>query len=282
MRFGIFRTSARRAINCSNSSTASPACWCSTICGACRTPSLSMYSGRARDYWFTTRDADLLVALGARELPLDVTERRIGARIARVVERTAARRPACRQPATSPRAAAICHWHWRSPGRESVPAPDGRRCCRRSSAGGSNSSITLIGSVFSSLRLSTDALPAAERDRYFELAVFPEDAVIPVAAICTLWRHTGGMERGAARDLLLRLHRRALLTRSEDGGRYLVSRSAARFSAPEHRVAGPGRMSLSSTPTVRRRRPAGRAGRTTATSSSIYRSTWPTPIGSTN
>src|SRR5262249_32967371 len=75
------------------------------------------------------------------------------------------------------------------------------------------------GSVFSSLRLSTDALTEFERDRYFELAVFPEDAVIPVAAIWTLWRHTGNMrEDASSRDLLLRLHRRALLARSEDGG----------------------------------------------------------------
>jgi hypothetical protein len=74
-------------------------------------------------------------------------------------------------------------------------------------------------SVFGSLRLSTDALPAAERERYFELAVFPEDAAVPVAAICTLWRHTGALAPAASRDLLLRLHRRALLSRGEDGDR---------------------------------------------------------------
>jgi WD40 repeat protein len=74
------------------------------------------------------------------------------------------------------------------------------------------------GSVFNSSQLSTDALPEAERTRYFELAVFPEDAVIPAAAICTLWRHTRNMREDASRDLLLRLHRRALLARSEDGG----------------------------------------------------------------
>jgi hypothetical protein len=42
------------------------------------------------------------------------------------------------------------------------------------------------GSVFSSLRLSTDALSDAERDRYFELAVFPDDADIPLEAVWTL------------------------------------------------------------------------------------------------
>ncbi len=75
------------------------------------------------------------------------------------------------------------------------------------------------GSVFGSLRLSTDALPEAERARYFELAAFPEDADDPGRGDLTLWRHTGGMEPEASRDLLLRLHRRALLTRSEDGER---------------------------------------------------------------
>ena len=71
------------------------------------------------------------------------------------------------------------------------------------------------GSVFRSLRLSTDAFLETERERYFEMAVFPEDADIPVEAICTLWRYTGAIEPAASRDLLLRLHRRALLTRSE-------------------------------------------------------------------
>jgi hypothetical protein len=73
------------------------------------------------------------------------------------------------------------------------------------------------GSVFKSLRLGTDALIDFERDRYFELAVFPEDADIPVETICTLWRYTGVMEAEASRDLLLRFHRRALLICGGDG-----------------------------------------------------------------
>jgi len=72
------------------------------------------------------------------------------------------------------------------------------------------------GSVFSSLRLGTDALTQMERARYFELAVFPEKADIPVETVCTLWRHTGRMEPDVSRDLLRRLHRRALLTLHED------------------------------------------------------------------
>jgi hypothetical protein len=54
-------------------------------------------------------------------------------------------------------------------------------------------------------RLGTDALTEFDRHRYFELAVFPENAQIPVETICTLWRHNEGMQPDASCDLLLRL-----------------------------------------------------------------------------
>ena len=72
------------------------------------------------------------------------------------------------------------------------------------------------GSIFNALQVSTDALAPSDRDRYLELAVFPEDADVPVEAICTLWRHTGGMAAPGSRELLRRLHRMALLIRSDD------------------------------------------------------------------
>ena len=67
------------------------------------------------------------------------------------------------------------------------------------------------GSVFTSLRLSTDALPAAEAARYRDLAAFPEDAAVPVETVCTLWRHTGGLAPHQSRRLLRDLSQRALL-----------------------------------------------------------------------
>jgi len=67
------------------------------------------------------------------------------------------------------------------------------------------------GSIFNALQVSTDALASSDRDRYLELAVFPEDANVPVETICTLWRHSGGMELPDSRELLRRLHRQALL-----------------------------------------------------------------------
>ena len=72
------------------------------------------------------------------------------------------------------------------------------------------------GSIFNALQVSTDALASSDRDRYLELAVFPEDANVPVETICTLWRHSGGMELPDSRELLRRLHRQALLIRSDD------------------------------------------------------------------
>jgi hypothetical protein len=47
--------------------------------------------------------------------------------------------------------------------------------------------------------------------------VFPDDVDVPVETVCTLWRHTGRLKPDASRDLLRRLHRRALLTLHDDG-----------------------------------------------------------------
>jgi WD40 repeat protein len=164
----------------------------------------------------TTRDADLLVALGARELPLDVLSEELALEL-------------------------LTSWSGQS--RDDLPPEAGNvaeSCGYLPLAlalagarvqGGAQWEEVLsalqrgrlefldhpYGSVFSSLRLSTDALTEFDRDRYFEMAVFPEDADIPIEAICTLWRHTGRMEPDVSRDLLRRLHRRALLTLHEDG-----------------------------------------------------------------
>jgi hypothetical protein len=67
------------------------------------------------------------------------------------------------------------------------------------------------GSVFDCLGRSLDALPEQERVRYLELAVFPEDARIPLQAIARLWRHSGGLTEAQTEKLLGRLQRKALL-----------------------------------------------------------------------
>jgi WD40 repeat protein len=164
----------------------------------------------------TTRDADLLVALGARELPLDV----LSEELALELLASWARQAPGSLPAAARKVAENCGY---------LPlalALAGARVQSGASWDEVFSALELgrlefldhpYGSIFKSLRLGTDALTEFDRNRYFELAVFPEDADIPIDAICTLWRHTGGMKPYASQDLLRRLHRRALLTRHSDG-----------------------------------------------------------------
>jgi WD40 repeat protein len=71
------------------------------------------------------------------------------------------------------------------------------------------------GSVFSSIRISVDALPSNEAARYTELAVFPEDVPVPVTVVETLWHATCGMDPRDARALLSRLASRNLLSLSQ-------------------------------------------------------------------
>ncbi len=163
----------------------------------------------------TTRDADLLVALGARELPLDVLSAQLALEL--LASWSGQTRDAL--PATAGKVAEACGYLPLALSLAGARVRAGARWEEVLSAlerGRLEFLDHPYGSVFSSLRLSTDALMEFERDRYFELAVFPEDAEIPVAAICTLWRYTAAMETDASGDLLRRLNRRALLIRSED------------------------------------------------------------------
>ena len=164
----------------------------------------------------TTRDADLLVALGARELPLGV----LSEELALELLASWAGQDRAALPAAAAKVAEACGYLPLALALAGARVAGGARW-EEVIAALEHGRLEFLDhpyrSVFGSLRLSTDALPAAERARYFELAVFPEDALIPAAAISTLWRHTGRMEPEASRDLLLRLHRRALLSRSEDG-----------------------------------------------------------------
>jgi WD40 repeat protein len=53
--------------------------------------------------------------------------------------------------------------------------------------------------------VSVELLEAAERQRFGELAVFPEDTDVPIGIIVRLWRETGGFDEFDAEDLLLKL-----------------------------------------------------------------------------
>lgn len=67
------------------------------------------------------------------------------------------------------------------------------------------------GSVFSCLGRSIDALTEPERARYLELAVFVEDARIPLVTVARLWKGTGGLSEAGTEKLLGRLQRKAML-----------------------------------------------------------------------
>jgi WD40 repeat protein len=67
------------------------------------------------------------------------------------------------------------------------------------------------------VEMSVRVLPELERERFFELAVFPIDTGAPEAAVATLWEHTGGLDDVDARDLLTRLVRRSLVQRPGAG-----------------------------------------------------------------
>ena len=59
------------------------------------------------------------------------------------------------------------------------------------------------------LEVSVEALSPHDRDRYLELAVFPEDAAIPVAVLETLWSSVG-LSSADARDLVGKFVARSL------------------------------------------------------------------------
>ncbi len=61
------------------------------------------------------------------------------------------------------------------------------------------------------LEVSVEALEPWQRDRYLELAVFPEDAAVPEAAVATIWS-AAGFPEDDARDLVTTLVARSLAT----------------------------------------------------------------------
>lgn len=65
--------------------------------------------------------------------------------------------------------------------------------------------------VAQTLGLSLAQLSAAERARFDELAVFPEDQVVPLATLERYWLRTGGLDEFDTEALCERLHRLSLL-----------------------------------------------------------------------
>ena len=59
---------------------------------------------------------------------------------------------------------------------------------------------------------SLDALDSGDRDRFFELGIFADDADIPLFAAALLWQGTAGLSAAAAESLGERLDGLSLLT----------------------------------------------------------------------
>jgi hypothetical protein len=76
------------------------------------------------------------------------------------------------------------------------------------------------GSVFASMRLSVDFLDESLRERFLELAVFPEDEHIPEATVCQLWHQTAGLQSFESRRFLNALARKGLLYLDQTDGEH--------------------------------------------------------------
>jgi WD40 repeat protein len=66
-------------------------------------------------------------------------------------------------------------------------------------------------SVAAAIGLNLDLLGPDKRDRFGELAVFPEDADIPIGIVARLWAGDGGLDEFATLDLLTELYDLSLL-----------------------------------------------------------------------
>ncbi|MFD7027317.1 NB-ARC domain-containing protein, partial [Streptomyces sp. NPDC059917] len=72
--------------------------------------------------------------------------------------------------------------------------------------------------VEATLQASLDLMDPEERERYFELAIFPEDIAVPGYVLGALWSETGGLGRSATDRLRSRLTSLCLASGSwEDG-----------------------------------------------------------------
>lgn len=73
--------------------------------------------------------------------------------------------------------------------------------------------------VSATLGVSLDLLSADERTRYLELAIFPEDVVIPLETVTRLWGATGGLDDFDSEELCDRLDKLSLLLKFDPASR---------------------------------------------------------------
>ncbi|WP_406169704.1 NB-ARC domain-containing protein [Streptomyces canus] len=102
--------------------------------------------------------------------------------------------------------------------------------------------------VASSVQASLDLLSPDERERYFDLGIFPEDTDVPGEVLFLLWRATGGLTRNEAEQLCAKLVSLRLATGSWQQGPALrlhdIFRSYLRHHLGPTRLAGLNRALL--------------------------------------
>ncbi|MGC5013385.1 NB-ARC domain-containing protein, partial [Streptosporangium sp. DT93] len=81
--------------------------------------------------------------------------------------------------------------------------------------------------VRSVVEYGLEALGAADRARFLELGIFPEDTEVPVDLVALLWRRTGGLTPERSRALCARLRELSLV-----GGRHADPLASPTSSAP--------------------------------------------------
>ncbi|MEU4831382.1 NB-ARC domain-containing protein [Streptosporangium sp. NPDC023615] len=94
--------------------------------------------------------------------------------------------------------------------------------------------------VRSAVEYGLEALGAADRARFLELGVFPEDTDIPVDLVALLWRRTGGLTHEQSRSLCGRLRELSLI-----GGRHADPPAPP---APQGPSSGPAPVTKASPP----------------------------------
>jgi serine/threonine protein kinase len=94
--------------------------------------------------------------------------------------------------------------------------------------------------VFSVVEASVNALSSDARARFLELAVFADDAMLPVSAICLLWRETAAIDFVDAGALLAKLVDRSLVTAKDanGGGQFFMLHDIVREYAIKQQEPG--------------------------------------------
>ena len=158
----------------------------------------------------TTRDATLLTALGAQEERLD----RVDKELALELLAQWSDQPRASLPQITEEIVEHCGWLPLALALAGARVRDGTGWDDLQTAlerGHLEFLDHPYGSIFKSMRCSVEALPPHMRQRYLELAIFPEDVIIPEETVFKLWHQTGGLDALRGKSLLTTFERKGLI-----------------------------------------------------------------------